>query len=892
MPRLILLVSLIVPFALAGPELTVLENGLTVITEEMHYAPVVSTVMVYRVGARNEPEGLTGMSHFCEHMMFKGTVEMPKGRFWQIVQRNGGWANAFTSEDVTAYFLIFPSTRLEDALRIESDRMSHCLFDSVEVTSERNVVHEERRMTSVDSPSGALYEALTEAAFTTHPYRHPVVGYDEDILAYDRESALRYYRSHYTPSNAVLCVIGDFDTPLLMEMVEDLFGPLEDSGSPAGGKPPAEPPQTGDRYVEIEHASNVGRVDIAFHTPDGSHPDTPALDLIALHLAGGRSSRLESLLVRTGMVSSVGAWNDGGIDPGLFTISATLMPGVAAEEVIEAVWSELEALASGPIDSGQLEDLRSRMRAAHVLQASSPVGRAIRLALDQAMFGDYGRSDASLEVIEGLTPERIEQVARSYLCRGQSTIAVLVPSGGAGAIESRERESLPTDIQEPSAVDFEGLEIDDEMLELPTSSIADGMEEAWFANGLRLIVKADTTFPVVTISFGIPLASYRQPPELAGLAGIACDAALYGTEELSYEEFHRRLERRGSYVRFGAGEEYSSGSITLLTEDLELGLETVSDLLMRPAFRRDDLDHVLEEHMAALERRRESIFGVAMDNLSRMMCASPELAMVPTEETIGAIDSAAVVDFFDLCSRPDGAVLVVVGDIDPERVRDIVSERFEDWEPPEQGELPSLAGMEPSQSPGGLHVETMPGRAQAAVVVGGFAPGYASPDYETFRIMNRILGGGIGSRLGRYVRDEQGLAYYVGTRLYTFQDSGAILALLSTRSDYVERAMTSVIETVERMSVEEVDPIELRLVQASMVGNHALANMSYAGVAGTLLDCAMRSRPLDYEMSRLEAALSLEPSDIREAAATYLQGSARFVSVAGGVDDRLAPVTP
>lgn len=888
-PVLIVLIT-VIGSAIAEPVLTVLDNGLTVITEELHYAPVVSTVVAYRVGSRNEPEGLTGMSHFCEHMMFKGTADMPKGRFWQIVQRNGGWANAFTSEDVTTYFLVFPSTRLDDALRIESDRMSNCLFDSAEVASERNVVHEERRMRSVDSPSGALYEALVAEAYTAHTYGRPVIGFEQDILAYDAESACCYYSSWYTPSNAVLCVVGDFDTDELLSAIEEYFGSIDGGPAPGDEGIPIEPGQMEARYVEIEHPSNLGRLSMAFHTPSGLHPDSRVLDLIGMHLSSGRSSRLEHVLVQTGLASSVGVWNDGGMDPGLFTISATLMPGVEPDAVMEVVWSELDSLSSVPIEEEELEDLLTRIEAAHVFQSASPVGSAISMALNQVMFDDYLKSEKDLAALERLTTEDIQRVASTWFGRDLVTIAVLKPLGGAGEASARERESLPTDIQEPSTVDFEGLEIPAEMLELPATSISEGVIEYTLENGLRLLIRRDPTFPIATVAFGIPLASLRQPPELAGLAAVACDAALYGTLELPYEEFHRRLERRGSYVRFGTSEEYASGSVGVLVDDLELALQTVADLLRRPAFREEDLEHVIDEHLASLERRRESVFSVATDNLARMMSGSPEMAMIPSEETLGAIERSDVVEFFDRCSRPDGTVIVVVGDVDPESVQDMVSGMFEDWTAAPDT-LPDLLPQEPSTRAGSLYVETMPGRVQAGVVVGGFAPGYESPDFEVFNVMNRILGAGIGSRLGRYVRDEQGLAYYVGSRLYTLAETGALVALLSTRTDYAEQALGSVVETIENMTEEEVDPVELRLVQASMVGNHALSNMSYSGIARTLMSNAMRSRPLDYDVTMLSEVLSIEASDVLDVARTYLGDSEFFVSVAGGVDAELAPVS-
>ncbi|MBN1434476.1 insulinase family protein [Candidatus Fermentibacterales bacterium] len=888
---LALLLALTAPL-LAEPVVTTLDNGLTVITEEMHYAPVVSSVVVYRVGSRNECEGITGMSHFCEHMMFKGTPEMPKGRFWQIVQRNGGFANAFTSEDITAYFLVFPSGRIGDALQIESDRMTSCLFDSCEVLSERSVVHEERRMAMVDSPSGAISEALIAEAFGVHPYGRPVIGFDEDILAYDSGSACCYYRTYYVPSNAVLAIVGDFETEELLESIERTFGAIP-PGSPTDETGiPREPGQTEARRVEIEHPSNLARLSLAFHTPSGDARETVALDLISAWLSAGRSSRLEGSLVRSGLASSAWAYNDGGIDPGLFTIGLTLMPGVDPGLALDVLWMELDSLVANGIDEADLEDLKARTRAQQVFQEASPLGRAMDLAINQAMFGDWSRSARNREIVEEITPEEIRSVAERFFTREGSTLAILNPTGEAmGPGAAREREALPTDIESPSSVSFEGLEIPDEMLALPDVSVARGVRDVTLPDGVRLIVKSDETFPIVSMAFGVPLTIYRQPPELAGLASVCADAALYGTSELGYEQFHRRLERRGSYVRFSAGAEYASGSMTLLSQDLRLGLEVVADLLIRPAFRPDDLEHVLREHMAGLERRNESVFSVASDNLSRIMVASPEQAMVPDSASLSSIRPSDVEDLYRACCRPEGTVLVVVGDIDADSVVDMAGEMFRGWDPAAR-DLPEIMEPEYATGAGSLLVETMPGRLQAAVFIGTQAPGYSSPDYEAYSVMNRILGSGIGSRLGRYVRDEQGLAYVVGSNLYSLRDRGALVAYLSTRSDYAQRAVESVLETIGRITEETVDPLELRLVQSSMVGRHALSNMSYSGIAWTLLDEAMLGRPLEYDLGLLRTVLSLDTDDVLDVARDYLGRSGWFVSVAGGVDSDLTPVSP
>ena len=888
----IILVILFLAFAISAayamePVITVLDNGLTVITQELHYAPVVASVISYRVGSRNECGDILGMSHFCEHLMFKGTEDMPKSRFWQIVQRDGGRANAFTSNDVTCYYLLLPSCRLEDALVIESDRIVNCTIDSAEVVSERNVVHEERRMRSIDSPDGALWEALAELAFAEHPYSNPVIGYDDNILGYDHSKARSYYETYYCPSNAVLTFVGDFDTEELLQQIERYFGSIP-SGEVPEESIPVEPRQTEARYVEIEHASNLPRFVMAFHTVDGAHPDNPALSMISSYLSTGRSSRLEQLLIETNLVHSAGAWNDGGIDPGMFNIYVTMNPpedsDVTREQVQEIIWHELDEIVENGIPEETLEEQKNRYRAREILGDASPLGQAINYSLSATMFGNPLHGTEQLELIEQLSPADISEAASIYFRRDGLNIAVLVPSGGMGMPSGGAREELPTDVTEPSSINYEGLEIPEDFLIPPGTSIADGVQEFELANGLDLLIKEDHTFPVVSISFAVPMGSLMHPSEVSGLTSVTTETMLKGTEGLDYIEFHKRLEMEGSYLRFYSGMEYSSGSITLLSEDVEIAFETISDLLVRPAFRESDYETVMIEHYANLEASAEQSFSVAYDSLMAITVNSPDDYRNPSEATLDRITLNAVMEYCETCCRPEGTVITVVGDIDPETVAQLTEDFFGGWSNP-AGPLPELDIPEFSAAPGDTVVSFMPGRVQAVVLIARNAPGSEMPDYPAFSIMNRILGRGIGSRLGHSVRDEQGLAYGVGSWSSALDSSGVFTAYLSTLADYIPQATSSVIHEMERISTENVRDIELLLAKANVVGGQAFSGMSYADQASRFTELHVKGKPLDWDLTYLGEVLELTPDDLREAASTYFISGEWFVSIAGGLHE-------
>jgi len=872
----------------AEPIVTVLDNGLTVVTQELHYAPVVATAVAYRVGSRNESDGIRGISHFVEHMMFKGTPSMPKARFWQIVQRDGAWANAWTSSDMTVYFLVLPSSRIQDALQIESDRMANTLFDSAEAVSERSVIAEERRMSTTDDPDGALYEALSEAAYTIHPYKYPVVGYDQDIQNYTGASGRAYYGRFYAPSNAVLSVVGDFDTEELLRQIRASFGSIP-AGEPAPPVAEVEPPQTERRVVEIEHPSNLSRFAMAFHVPEGNDPDSPLIGMLCTVLSGGRASRLETALVQSGLASDAYAWNEAQIDPGLLVIGASLMPGVQPDTVEKVVWAELDRLESQPLTDSEMQSLKDRASAGMIMRDASPLGLSLEYASDQAAYGDPLLSRSQLSIIDSATPGDLMAAARRYFARGTETVAILHPTGEGGPSGTRDRESLPVDVEEPTAIDYSGLDVPDGMLAPPTASVSDGVETRQLGNGLVVMVKEDHTFPLAAISFGVPMAALRTDPALAGIDDLTISEMMHGTAEYPYTQFHDRLESRGSALQFASGMEYAGGSVLALSSDEPLALEVISDLLQRPAFRADDFETVREEALANLAQSHESVFSLSGENLRKLVLQDPARARAQTEESLKAITLDDAISFWRTCCRPAGSIIVVVGDVDPETVFEQAEMLFGGWQNPVEP-LPEIDQPALSSLPGDTLVETMAGRAQAGVFIGTLGPGYDSPDFIAFTTMNGILGSGIGSRLGHFVRDDQGLAYAVGSYLMALRDEGVFVSYLATRADFASRAMESVIAECARIAASPVDPIELRLEQASTAAGHALSFMSYGNQGQSLLRDFMQGRPLDWDRRSVEQILALTREDILDVASRYLGTGRWFVSVAGGLNSDLQPL--
>lgn len=410
-----------------------LDNGLEVILKPIHSAPVVSSWIWYRVGARNEMPGQTGISHWVEHMMFKGTPTFPKGTIMKEVNRNGGTLNGFTGQDYTAYFETLPADRLELALSIESDRMANSIFDAAEVDSERTVIISEREGNE-NSPSYLLYEEVISTAYRLHPYGHPVIGWKEDLHRIQREDLWQHYKMYYGPHNAVVVVAGDFEPDRVSERIEALYGPI-----PAGPPPPPvriqEPRQLGLRRVRIRQPGTASYFLAAYHTPGGDGEDTYPLILLDAILSGARpmafmgssgaathrSARVYRALVETQIAARAGTGFRPSIDPGLFYLTATLRAGRTLDELEAAFLAEIDRLLQDGVQEAELDRARKQARAQFAYATESVSNQAYWLGMME-MMGDWRRFDSYLDDLAAVTLADVNRVARQYLTPENCTV--------------------------------------------------------------------------------------------------------------------------------------------------------------------------------------------------------------------------------------------------------------------------------------------------------------------------------------------------------------------------------------------------------------------------------------------------------------------------------------
>lgn len=424
-------------------EKTILDNGLTVILTEMHHAPVASFWIWYRVGSRNEIPGITGASHWVEHMMFKGSPQFPPGSLDRLISREGGRWNAFTTNDFTAYFETLPADRINLALRLEADRMVNAIMSEEDVESERTVIISERHMYE-NQPSFRLREELVAAAFRVHPYHHEVIGDETDLETMTRDDLYNHYRRHYAPENAVVVIAGDFDGVAMLARIQELFGEIP-PGNPNDSKVRPEPTQRGERRVTVRGPGDTAYLIYTFRAPEATHPDFYPIVLLNAAYAGGgslgffgsgttnKSSRLYKALVATDLSAAISGSISPTIDPYLYSISAVARPDRSLADIEAALEEELERLADEPVTQAELDKALKRARAQFVMAGESVTGQAQMIGLAEMVADDYHWYEHTLEALSKVTLKDIERVREQYLRKENRIVGLYEPSNNGGA---------------------------------------------------------------------------------------------------------------------------------------------------------------------------------------------------------------------------------------------------------------------------------------------------------------------------------------------------------------------------------------------------------------------------------------------------------------------------
>ena len=433
----LLILQTLPAIALADVQEFKLSNGLKLIVQEDHRAPVVVSQVWYRAGALDEVNGKTGVAHVLEHMMFKGTKTLPAGQFSRLIAAAGGKENAFTGQDYTCYFQQLEKSNLPLSFKLEADRMKNLQITDEEFAKEIKVVMEERRWRTDDKPQSKVNEQFQAIAFRTHPYARPVVGFMNDLENMTADDAREWYNNWYEPNNAIVVVVGDVKANDVLKLAQQYFGPLKASALPTR-KPQKEPAQIGERRAVVKAPGKLPYLAMGFHTPtlpnNGQKTDLEwepyALEVLAGILSGNDSARLNQNLVReTSIALDVGAGYDSTArgQESLFELAGTPAEGKTVAELEAALLAQIELIKTGGVTQQELNRVKAAVIASDVYQRDSMFYQAMQIGQLETMGYSWHLLKDQAEKLKAVTSEQIQAVAKKYLVKDNMTVATLDP---------------------------------------------------------------------------------------------------------------------------------------------------------------------------------------------------------------------------------------------------------------------------------------------------------------------------------------------------------------------------------------------------------------------------------------------------------------------------------
>lgn len=872
----------------AGVRRTVLDNGLTVLTKEVHTHPIVSTVLWYRVGARNETLGRTGTSHFLEHMLFKGTERLAKGEIDLVTLRNGGSNNAFTWLDYTAFYFSFASDRWEIALEVEADRMRGTLFDPSEFEAEKRVVIEELQI-GLDGPWDQLEYEVWATAFRQHPYHNPTVGWIEDLVGATADDMRAYYDQWYHPRNATLVVVGDFETDRALERIDELFGPL-----PAGPEPPrmhiVEPPQRGEKRVTVRKATPVERLMLAFHAPEVGHPDSYALQIVESALTSGKTSRLYRRLIEGDRSASIiNAGYNEHIDPALFTVRAELKPGFALADVERAIEEELERIAERGLTDEELSRIKRRIRADLILSNEQILSQAILLGEYEtiAVNSHFGETDGGyaylagyLERIEAVTNDEIRRAASICFAPENRTVGTLVSNGAPAEGEpSSDSEAAARSDLSVGSGGGGGLAAYGERRK------GIEVERVVLGNGMTVLLAPNDGVPAFCLNVVVRAGARYESDEKAGLASLTGALLEEGTSRRSSDKLAEQIENVAGQISTFGGYSHSGIRVVGLTEDLDLCVDLAADCLRNPIFPEDRLRLHVDRRLALLKSRADQPRLRAAEIFDEIVyaghpCHRPSHGY---EASVARLDRADVVGFHESYYNPNATMLSIAGNFDPNAALETIERYFGDWSRRDDIVVPESPEIQRQSE--AIERFVYADKSQVNLYLGHLGIRRSDPDYYALVVFDTILGSspGFTSRIPRILRDEQGLAYSTFANITGSAgiDPGRFIAFIGTSPHNLDRAVEGLRREIARIVSEPVGTDELQTAKSYLTGSFVFRFQTNSQIANYLIDAEVYKLGFDFLERYPRLIEEVTVDDVLRAAREHIDPDAMTLVVVG-----------
>jgi zinc protease len=878
-----------------------LPNGLTVLLSRDTAVRVVTVDVWYHVGSRNETAGRTGFAHLFEHVMFQGTKHIPNGQHARIVEEAGGDMNGSTASDRTNYFETVPSNRLETGLWLESDRMGFLLdsLDQSKLDAQRGVVKNERRQRVDNQVYGSASEVMSAALFPpSNPYSWPTIGSMRDLDAATLGDVKQFFRANYSPSNATLAIVGDFDPAKAMSLVTKYFGPI-----PAGQKvvQPTVAPVTlpSEKRIVLEDTkATLPRLMIAWPTVSNHSPDDEALSALAEVLIHDRTSRLTKLLVYDRQLATqVMAWQSGMDGAGEFSITVLPRPGASLTVIEHLIDSTLTSLATdAPPTESEITRYKSQETLSLVLELESAMRKAETLLQGQVFDGDPLAYVRETEQSLAVKPSDVTRVLQKYLTHGRVVLS-MVPAGKLGlAADTTRAYVIATPGEAPTAASS-ATTAANAAASAPTGSIREtpetfdrtvaphpdgdaslafpAIQMRTLSNGIRVAVLEDHRTPVVQGDAVIDIPGTADPAGKTGLSDVVMRMLGEATKSRSAAQIADARSALGNYT--------SATGFLVTTQNVDSALALMGDELRNPAFPEAALQRIEANQIAQLVRQNDDAQYLADRVLSNVLYgAGHAYARSTTAAEIRSMTRDDVERFYQTYVRPPNIQFVIAGDITPDQAVARLQHYFGNWKAGTRARVTPPPPRAPRAT--AIYLYDRPGSAQSVILVGAPGPRRDAPDHYATQLMNTALGGAFNSRLNLDLRERRHFTYGASSE-FEFRrppESGVFRAGAAVEAQKTDSAVLAFMKDIGDVGGNKpITPTELEFARSASVKRLPLqfeTTLAREGAVNTLLSDDLN---LQYYQTLVPNLKRVTSADAARAGKAHLDADHMAIVVVG-----------
>ncbi|HEX4641513.1 MAG TPA: pitrilysin family protein [Chthoniobacterales bacterium] len=772
----------------------ILPNGLTIIVQEDRSAPVASVQAWCATGSVDENEHLgAGLSHILEHMLFKGTKTNPANAIAQQIQNVGGYINAYTSFDRTVFWIDVPKDGVPVALDVLADAMMNSTLPAEEYAKEQEVIRREFAM-GMDDPDRMAGQLLFATTYQRHPYRLPVIGLIDVFNQLTSDDVMRYYRARYVPNNLTFIVVGDVDADAVNKQLENFF-----KDYPAKSlRPvfiPSEPPQLGRRETHSEFVTELTRLSLAWHIPEITHPDVPALDLLSTILGDGRSSRLyRQVREESGLAYGVSAFSYTPGDPGLLGIDATVEPE-KRDPTRDLILKIVDDIKAKGVTSDELAKGKKISLSHHLGALTTMRGQASDLGSNWFLTRNLNFTRDYLDAVQKIGSADIRRVAGKYLVDDNLTITSLNPKSTVA----------PTGEVSPaiSAGEIQKIEL---------------------SSGLRLLVREDPRLPLVSMAAVFRSGLLAETRETNGITRLMAKTLLKGTTTRTAEQIADTIESVGGSIGSDAGNNSFSVAVDVTQPDLRLGIEILADVLLNATMPEAALEREREVQLAGIKEDEEQLTTVARNILREALFRDHPYALrgKGSADSVEKLTRKQLLAFRDRYLVARNGVISVFGNVKADEVRELFEKVLGEMRP---GELALTKPPQPKRLPATATVESLKEKAQSVLMVGFRGADMFSEDRYALELIDEASSD-LGSRFFVRIREEMGLAYFVGASQMQGLVPGLFLFYLGTDPQKIEPVKAALLDEIGKMAAEGLSGEELARAKKKLIGQQQIANQS------------------------------------------------------------------